>query len=327
MSDPKPRVVISRCIEFEACRYNGAMINSEMVLRLMPYVEFLPVCMEADMGLGVPRDPVRLVRMDGEDRLLQPSTGRDLTEMALRFTREHLANLHDVDGFLLKNRSPSCGIKDVRVYPPGEGKAVLTGRSSGIFAREVISAFPQIALEDEARLLNGRIADHFLTRIFTSARLRGCREKGTSKALMDFHSRHKLLLMGYNQAAMRRLGRIVASPAPLDDRLQKYSFELQGALRRPPGCRAWNNVLMHAMGYFSDKLDTMEKQHFLRSLEWYAEGKVPLTAPLLMIRSWALRYGEDYLLQQALFKPYPEEFMGSLGTEACTGRDLWEGIG
>ncbi len=325
MPDPKPRVVISRCIEFDACRYNGAMINSEFVLRLMPYVEFLPVCMEADMGLGVPRDPVRIVRMEGQDRLLQPNTGRDVTDLALRFTREHLANLRDVDGFLLKNRSPSCGIKDVRVYPPGEGKAVLTGRSSGVFAREVMAAFPLLAVEDEARLLNGRIADHFLTRIFTSARFRGCIMKGSSKALMDFHARHKLLLMGYSQAAMRRLGRITASPAPIEERLLAYSAELQNALRRPPNCRSWNNVLMHAMGYFSEELDVKEKQHFLRSLEWYAQGKLPLSAPLLMVRSWALRHGESYLLQQVLFEPYPEEFMGLLGTEACTGRDLWEG--
>lgn len=324
MPDHKPRVVISRCIEFEACRYNGAMIKSEFVLRLMPYVEFMPVCMEADMGLGVPRDPVRIVRVQDDDRLLQPSTGRDVTEAALRFTREHLANLRDVDGFLMKNRSPSCGIKDVRVYPPGEGKAALTGRSSGLFAREVMSAYPQLAVEDEARLLNGRIADHFLTRIFTSARFRGCREKGTSKALMDFHAKHKLLLMGYNQAAMRRLGRITASQAPIEDRMQEYSEELHNALRRPPNCRSWNNVLMHAMGYFSENLEAKEKQHFLRSLEWYAEGKVPLSAPLLMVLSWALREGEEYLLQQVLFEPYPEEFMGLLGTEACTGRDLWE---
>jgi uncharacterized protein YbgA (DUF1722 family)/uncharacterized protein YbbK (DUF523 family) len=326
MPDAKPRVVISRCIEFEACRYNGAMIKSEFVLRLMPYVEFMPVCMEADMGLGVPRDPVRIVRVEGQDRLMQSRTGRDVTETALRFTREHLANLRDVDGFLLKNRSPSCGIKDVRVYPPGEGKAVLTGRSSGLFAREVMNAFPQLAVEDEARLLNGRIADHFLTRIFASARFRGCLEKGTPKALMDFHARHKLLLMGYNQAAMRRLGRITASQAPIEERIQEYSAELHYALRRPPNCRSWNNVLMHAMGYFSENLDAKEKQHFLRSLEWYAEGKVPLSAPLLMVRAWALRQGEEYLLQQVIFDPYPEEFMGLIGTEACSGRDLWEGV-
>lgn len=317
-------MVISRCIEFAACRYNGAMVKSDTVLRLMPYVEFLPVCMEADMGLGIPRDPVRIVRKDGADRLVQPSTGRDLTDTALRFTREHLANLSDVDGFLLKGRSPSCGIKDVRVYPPGEGKAVLTGRSSGMFAREVLNAFPDLAIEDETRLLNGRIADHFLTRIFTHARFRGCLERGTPKALMDFHARHKLLLMGYNQSAMRRLGRISASSAPLEERLQQYSMDLHQALRRPPNCRSWNNAMMHAMGYFSGKLEPQEKQHFLRSLEWFVEGKVPLSAPLLMLRSWALRYEEEYLLQQVLFEPYPAEFMGLLGTDACSGRDLWE---
>ncbi len=132
--------------------------------------------------------------------------------------------------------------------------------------------------------------------------------------------------MGYNQAAMRRLGRIVASPASIEERMRDYSAELGTALRRPPNCRSWNNVLMHAMGYFSERLEVKEKQHFLRSLDLYAEGKLPLSAPLLMVRSWALRYEEDYLLQQALFEPYPEEFMGLLGTEACTGRDLWEGV-
>lgn len=319
-------MVISRCIEFAACRYNGAMIQSEMVLRLMPYVEFLPVCMEADMGLGVPRDPVRIVRVNGEDRLLQPSTGRDVTEAALRFTREHLSKLHDVDGFLLKNRSPSCGIKDVRVYPPGEGKAALTGRAAGLFAREVMAAFPGLPVEDEARLTNGRIIDHYLTRIFTSARFRECRAKGTARALMDFHASHKLLFMGYGQAALRRLGRIAASSSPLEVRFEDYLAEMRAAMRRPPNCRSWNNALMHAMGHFSDRLDPKERDHFLRSLERYASGKVPLTAPLLMLRSWALRYDEGYLLQQVIFEPYPEEFMGMLGTEACDGRDLWEGL-
>lgn len=322
----RPRVVISRCIEFANCRYNGARIPSDLVLRLMPYVEFLPVCMEADMGLGVPRDPIRIVRIDGQDRLVQPATGRDVTEAALAFSRDHLSGLRDVDGFLLKNRSPSCGIKDVRVYPPGEGKATITGKAAGIFAREVMSAFPDLPLEDEARLLNGRIADHFLTRIFTSARFRECRERGTARALMEFHANHKLLLMGYSQAAMRRLGRIAASDQPLPARFHAYSGELASALHRPPSCRSWNNVLMHALGYFSGRLQPQEREHFLRSLEWYAQGKVPLTAPLLMMRSWVLRYQEDYLRTQVLFEPYPEEFMGVMGAEACTGRDLWEGI-
>jgi len=327
MSSVRPRVVISRCIEFEACRYNGSKIPSEIVLRLMPYVDFLPVCMESDMGLGVPRDPIRIVRVDGQDRLVQPATGRDVTETALAFSSDHLSRLKDVDGFILKGRSPSCGLKDARIYPPGGEKAALTGRSAGIFAREVARAFPDTAAEDETRLLNASLADHFLTQIFTSARFRECRKNMSAKGLMDFHSRHKLLLMGYNQEAMRRLGRIAASKEDVAARFDSYSHELHAALRRPPRCRSWNNALMHAMGYFSERLQAPEKEQFLQMLKWYDEGKIPLTAPLLMVRSWALRYDEAYLLGQVLFEPYPAEFMDMMGTDACTGRDLWKATG
>jgi uncharacterized protein YbgA (DUF1722 family)/uncharacterized protein YbbK (DUF523 family) len=281
--------------------------------------------MEADMGLGVPRDPVRIVRTEGVDHLVQPATGRDVTEMAQHFTREHLSNLHDVDGFILKGRSPSCGIKDVRVYPPGEGKATITGKETGFFARQVLKDFPQLAIEDEMRLLNDRIADNFLTRIFTLARFRRSRELGSSKALMDFHASHKLLFMGYNQEAMRRMGRIAASKDPLAERFQKYSEEMNIALRRPPRCGSWNNVLMHAMGYFSERLQPQEREHFLLALQWYADGKLPLTAPLLLVRSWTLRFEDEYLQGQVLFEPYPMEFMGFMSNDSCTGRELWEG--
>lgn len=325
MSLPRPRVVISRCIEFDACRYNGQKIPSDMVLGLMPYVEFLPVCMEADMGLGVPRDPVRLVRMEGEERMVQPATGRDVTEQARKFIGDHLSHLQDIDGFLLKGRSPSCGVRDVKVYPPGEGKATLTGKAAGLFARGVMETFPRAPMEDEMRLLNDRIADHFLTRLFTRARFRACQGLGGSRDLMDFHADHKLLFMGYNQEAMRRMGRIAGSKDPLPERYHRYSEEMDVALQRPPRCGSWNNVLMHAMGYFSERLGSGEKEHFLQALRWHTEGKLPLTAPLLLVRSWSIRFDERYLQRQVLFEPYPLAFMGMMGTDSCTGRDLWKG--
>jgi uncharacterized protein YbgA (DUF1722 family) len=263
--------------------------------------------------------------MEGEDHLVQPATGRDVTEEALNFTRVHLSQLRDVDGFILKGRSPSCGIHDVRVYPSGDSKSTLTGKTAGVFAREVMREFPDLAVEDEARLLNDRIADNFLTKIFTFARFRRSQDQGGSKDLMDFHARHKLLLMGYNQEAMRLMGRIASSKTNLPERFQQYSGELRKALRQPPRCRSWNNVLMHAMGHFSDLLEPKEKEHFLQTLQWYVEGKVPLSVPMMMVRSWSLRYGKSYLQGQTFFEPYPSEFMGLMSNDACTGRELWEG--
>ena len=317
----RPRLVISRCIELEPCRYNGARISSELVRRLMPYVELVPVCMEADMGLGVPRDPVRIVRSETGDRLVQPATGRDLTGEAMAFTVDHLSGLKDIDGFVLKGRSPSCGIKDVRIYPPGKD-AAITSKGAGMYAREVLRLFPDAAVEDEARLTNARIADHFLTRSFTSARFRAAKDEGTPRALTDFHASHKLLLMGYNQEAMREMGRTAASGAPISERFERYSDILVRALRRPPRSGSWNNVLMHAMGYFSERLTSKEREHFLQTLRWHAEGKLPLTVPLSIIRSWSLRFDEGYLLAQVLFEPYPLEMMGMMGNEGA-GRDIW----
>lgn len=106
---PRPRLVLSRCLELDACRYNAVSIRAPLVPALDPWLELVPVCPEVEVGLGVPRDPIRLVREGSGTRLLQPSTGRDLTQEMAAFSDRFLGGLDYVDGFLLKARSPSCG--------------------------------------------------------------------------------------------------------------------------------------------------------------------------------------------------------------------------
>ncbi|PRX31733.1 uncharacterized protein DUF523 [Orenia metallireducens] len=100
----KPIIVISRCLEFAKCRYNGVMISDDLVKKLKDYVEFIPVCPEVEIGLGVPRETIRLVKEDDEIRLVQPATKRDVTDEINRFSQEFLDSLEQVDGFLLKDR-------------------------------------------------------------------------------------------------------------------------------------------------------------------------------------------------------------------------------
>ena len=114
---PKPNVVISRCITFEPVRYNAQIISSEFVEKLKPFVNFVPVCPEVEIGLGVPRDPIRIVLVNGERRLMQPSTGLDFTEKMEQFANSYLNSLDEVDGFILKRGSPSSGFKNVKIYP------------------------------------------------------------------------------------------------------------------------------------------------------------------------------------------------------------------
>jgi len=159
---PRPRVVVSKCLGFAACRYNGLTIPDDFVQQLGPWVDYLTVCAEVQIGLGVPRQPVRIVSMAGEERLLQPGTGADVTEAMRGFAESYLDQLPAVDGFILKSRSPSCGIKDVRIYMgPDKGAAAQIG--AGMFARAVLQRFAGLAIEDEGRLRNARIREHFLT--------------------------------------------------------------------------------------------------------------------------------------------------------------------
>ena len=142
---PKPVVISSKCIEFEACRYNGAVIPSEVVKLLEPHVEFRPVCPEVEIGLGVPRHPIRIIRKGSDLRLVQPETGKDVT----RFVEKYLDGVKDTDGFVLKFRSPSCGIKDTKIYS-GTEKGASSTRGGGFFGGAVIRRFPGLAVEDAA---------------------------------------------------------------------------------------------------------------------------------------------------------------------------------
>ena len=125
----KPKVVLSKCIEFANCRYDGSMITSDFVTALEPHVDFIPVCAEMEIGLGVPRDSIRIVSIKGEQRLIQPTTGLDVSEKMRDFSTHFLSSLPEVDGFILKYRSPSCGMKDIKVYS-GSAKATAVSKTA-----------------------------------------------------------------------------------------------------------------------------------------------------------------------------------------------------
>lgn len=317
----QPRVIVSKCLGFAHCRYNGQTIPDAFVQSLQPHVTFLPVCPEVELGLGVPRDPVRVVFVEEELRLMQPATGTDLTDRMRAFADAFLGSVADVDGFILKSRSPSCGFKDVKVYP-GTGKVGSVARSAGFFGGAVMERFSHLAVEDEGRLKNFRLREHFLTKLFTLADFRAVKAAGAMRELVRFHSENKFLLMAYSQKNLRVLGRIVANPEkrPMDEVLTDYERHLWDALVRAPRRNSGINVLMHALGYFSKSLSSREKAFFLDALERYRVGKIPLSAPIGIMNSWIVRFEEPYLMQQAFFEPYPEELVEI--TDSGKGREL-----
>lgn len=178
---PRPRLVISRCLELDACRYNAVVIRTPLVRRLEAAVDLVPVCPEVEVGLGVPRDPIRLVSHGGDVRLVQPSTARDLTAEMEEFAVCFLAVVGDVDGFLLKARSPSCGPEDVSLYR-GPYAEETVGRRAGVFAAAVRARFPDAVIEHEASLSDPRVLHRFLAGLFAAAGRREARVGGPGVA-------------------------------------------------------------------------------------------------------------------------------------------------
>jgi len=253
---------------------------------------------------------VRIICSGDEFKLIQPSSGLDLSESMRGFTSGFLDTLEKVDGFILKNRSPSCGFTDVKFYSgPERGPAI--GRTAGLFGRAVVQKFGDLAVEDEGRLKNLSIREHFLTRIFALARLRKLQQSGSMRSLARFHSQNKLLLMAHSQTKLSELERIVANA----DRertaiaLNLYTKYFAEALRKPARRASPINVLMYTLGYFKKKLSSGEKLHFLEILEAYRQGRTPLCSAASVLRSWVIRFKLNYLRDQTFFNPFPEELM------------------
>lgn len=317
----RPNVIVSKCLGFAHCRYNALTISDDFVEKLKPHVDFRPVCPEVEIGLGIPREPIRIVAADDELRLIQPATDTDVTDKMTEFTDSFLDSAGDADGFMLKTRSPSCGPKDVKVYP-GTGKVMSTSRGAGFFGGAVVEKYPHLAVEDEGRLKNFGIREHFLTRLFAISSFRKVKESRSMKEIVRFHSENKYLLMAYNQETMRVLGRIVANldKKDIDELIRDYEKHLSEALSEEPKYTSNINVLMHGMGYFSEKISSSEKAFFLDSLDRYREGRIPLSVPLNVLRSFIIRFQENYLMQQTFFEPYPEELLEI--SDSGKGRNL-----
>lgn len=306
---PKPKVVASKCLGFQNCRWNGDTIPVKYIDEAKPHVNFITICPEVEIGLGVPRKPVRVIEHDDRLRLVQPDTRKDFTDKMTKFTGEYIESLYDIDGFILKGQSPSCGLKGVKIYSSATRTYPNRQRGAGLFASSIAEQFAYAAIEDEIRLRNFRVRENFYTKLFTLSRFRAIKASGATSELVHFHSAHKYLLTVYSPKQLKLLGKIVANPARkhFPDVIGEYQNHLHLALANIPRHGSHVNVLTHCLGYFKSDLDPGEKTHFLELLEQYRAKKIPLSACISVMKSWISRFDQPQLADQVYFEPYPWE--------------------
>ncbi|TFH87173.1 DUF1722 domain-containing protein [Billgrantia azerbaijanica] len=303
-------VGISACLMGEQVRYNGGHKRSRYCLEVLAErFRFEPFCPELVAGLGVPRDPIRLVGAPGEEPRVvgtkDPSldvTAR-LAEVSATFADQH----RHLRGFILMKGSPSCGLERVKVY---HANGMPSHSDSGAFVRALRRHFPELPLEEEARMNDAVLRENFITRVYAFDDWKRHVEADPSHhALLQFHSRQKYLLMAHHVEAYRELGRYLADAGnrPLDEAMGHYLGRFMAALARPATRKTHANALMHVFGYLKRALDSETKQDLLAAIDDYRQGHVHLAVPIRMINHYVKRHGSAYIRAQTYLDPHPYE--------------------
>jgi len=305
------RLGVSSCLLGASVRYDGGHARDRFLADVLaPWVEWAPVCPEVELGLGTPRASLRLVDDGDGPRLQTRSTGEDHGEAVRELAERRDRELGALDGFVLKRASPSCALGRLRVY--GADGEVRRRDGVGAFTQELRARRPELPMEEEGRLSDSGLREAFLERVFCRNRWRLLVHRGLSRErLVAFHTAHKMLLRSRDEAAYRRLGRIVGSIGRKPDAevFEEYRAGFEACLRVRATRAKHVNVLEHALGYLKRSLGSPEKREALEAIRAYRRGLVPLAVPLAILRFSIVQHGVGYLIDQLYFEPHPEELM------------------
>jgi len=308
----KIRIGVSACLLGEEVRFDGGHKRDLFLTDILgPFVDWVPVCPEVDIGLGIPRATIRLVGEPTAPRLVVEKTGEDLTTRMRSYAEHKTRELGalGLHGYVLKRASPSCGLFRVRVYHPN-GMPSTAGR--GLYADALVQRFPLLPVEEEGRLTDAGIRENFIERVFAAARWRRFLDaKPRARDLVAFHAAQKFAVLAHSPIHYGTLGRLVSragrplSPAVLGE----YGTMLMEALAVRATRPNHANVLQHLAGYFKRALDAPGRAELAELVHEYRRGLVPLVVPLTLIRHYVRRFDVTYLRDQVYLNPHPKELM------------------
>jgi len=307
----KIAIGISSCLLGEEVRFDGGHKQDSYILgTLSDYFAFRPVCPEVAIGLPIPRPPIRLVQQEDGIRVVgvkDPAV--DVTDRLHDFGKRMADEMRGISGYIFKRASPSCGMARVKVYAP-DGRAI--GKAAGAFAGEIMKGLPLLPTEEEGRLGDPGLRENFIMRVFVYHRWQQLVDSGLSASrLIAFHSDHKYLIMAHNQAAYKRMGKLLADAGKADIAQlgEEYVEALMAALARPVPRRQHVNVLQHLLGYLKQQLDAEDKAEMLEVIGQYRDGIVPLIVPITLLKHHFRRHPHEYIERQVYLTPHPHELM------------------
>ena len=311
-SNTEIRIGISSCLLGENVRYDGGHKNDSFINGILAnYFSWVPVCPEMEIGLGAPRESMKLAEINGTVHLVTNKTGQDLTDRMNAYSNLRIVELQQksLHGFILKKDSPSCGIFRVRIYK-GSDSNQRTG--SGLFAKALMNQFPDLPMEEEGRLQDWKLRENFIERIFAYYRWLGFANSHPGAGdLVEFHTRQKLAILAHSRKHYQQLGQLVAQAGKksIHKILPEYRSLYMNALKLHTTPRKQADVLYHLMGYLKKQLDAEDKSELIECIENYRCGIIPLIVPLTLLNHHFRRHPVSWVQKQTYLNPYPAELM------------------
>ncbi|HEX8541843.1 MAG TPA: DUF523 and DUF1722 domain-containing protein [Pseudomonas sp.] len=305
----KPKLGISACLLGAEVRFNGGHKESQLCTRaLTEYFEFVPACPEVAIGMGIPREPIRLVG-DAENPQALGSVNRELnvTQALADYGVQMATELDDISGYIFMQKSPSCGLERVKVYR--ENGAPVDGGGRGVYAQAFCARHPNLPVEEDGRLNDPVLRENFITRVFAYAAWHQLLCAGlTRRSLTEFHSRYKYQLMANDPVQYKALGKLLGNMGRSDpnDIAAQYFSDLMSALKKCATRRTHTNVLQHLTGYLKQTIGAADKQEIQQLITQYHQGIVPLIVPLTLLKHHFRQHPDPYVALQVYMQPHPE---------------------
>ena len=311
-NDHSIKIGISACLLGDRVRYDGGHARNHFFTEtLVRFVDFVPVCPEVDIGLGTPRETIRLAQIGEKVRLVAPKSGADHTFKMQRYAKKKVCDLltHDLNGFIFKKNSPSCGLYRVKIY---DKNALYRAVGRGVFADTLTSLVPLLPVEEEGRLNDPRLRENFFEQVFAHRRL--CKLFQTRWKLVDlitFQASEKLLLKAHSPQIQRELGKLVAQAKTVakPHLAEKYKRLFMESLRKPVSVGRHVNILHHIAGPLNKTLSSQENSELVGAIQDYRSQLVPLIVPITLVRHFTRRYEINYLMGQTYLEPHPKELL------------------
>ncbi|WP_406661288.1 DUF523 and DUF1722 domain-containing protein [Methanolobus sp. ZRKC3] len=324
----RPIVLVSRCLEFDNVRYDGKVVPCRIVRDLVPLVDFIKVCPEYEIGLGVPRDPIRIVKQKGDYKLIQPKTGEDVTEKMDTFTKDFMKDLADVDGFIFKSRSPTIGVRDIKVYSGAKASPVIE-KGMGFFASEIFEKYHGYPIEEDDRLRNYHIRHHFLTQLYTFADFRAHCGSASIDKLEEFNEKNRFLFTYYDASVYGQMCELLKScdsaisPEEVESTVFKsYASLLKQVLSKPGDVDSKVSVSRQIFSNFKHLVPESEHIFFEQLIENFSLNRITDDALIEVLRLYVLRFDEDNIDNYTLLYPYPEILR--ISGDEKRDKDYWD---